>query len=201
MDSINTNKLQQPPIIKTFTIKRICLISLIVSLSISALVAIFVFLFGNFQEIEIKFLATTLIIGGYSLTGLCTSILYDQKKYIPLTLSGIIVSILGFLTAFVLIWEISDFDYILNAAIIFIILALSIAHISLLLLIRSDKKVINASLAATIVFITIVALMLTYLPLSDFDDVDEFYYRILGVFAVLDVLGTIVTPILKKFNS
>ena len=107
----------------------------------------------------------------------------------------------GFLNTVGAIWEIIDFDDALKPAIIFIILALSIAHSSLLLLARSDKNLVNTSLTATIVFNIIVALMLIYLILVEFDDVDEFYFRLLGVFAVLDVLGTIVTPLLKKFNS
>lgn len=193
--------LQQSSTSQQFSIKRAFLVSLIASLSISALIAIFVFLIGDFGETEIKLLLTTLTIGGYSLTGLCSSVLYDRRKYISLAFSGIIVSVLGFLITVGTIWDIVEFDDIWKSVIIFIILAFSIAHSSLLLLARSDKNLANSSLTATIVFIIIVALMLIYLVLVEFDNVDEFYYRLLGVFAVLDILGTIVTPILKKFNS
>ena len=201
MDTINMQGFQQTPSTQQFSIRRVFLISLIASLSISALIAIFVFLLGDFGETEIKLLLTTLTIGGYSLTGLCSSVLYDRKKYLPLAFSGIIVSVLGFLVTVGAIWEIVDFDDIWKSVVIFIVLAFSIAHSSLLLLAQSDKNLVNTSLNTTIIFIVIVALMLIYLVLAEFDDVDEFYYRLLGVFAVLDVLGTIVTPILKKFNS
>lgn len=184
-----------------FSTRRVFLISLVASLSISALIAIFVFLFGNFGETESKLLATTLTVGGYSLTGLCSSVLYDRKKYIPLAFLGIIVSVFGFLVTVTAVWEIVDFYSLLQAVLTFIILAFSIAHSSLLLLAQTDKKLANLSLKATIGFIIIVALMLIYLVQVEFVNVNEFYYRLLGVFAVLDVLGTIVTPILKKFNS
>jgi len=194
--------LQQTPAPQQFSIRRVFLVSLIASLSISALIAIFVFLFGNFGETEFKLLFTTLTVGGYSLTGLCSSVLYDRRKYLPLAFSGIIVSAIGFLITVGAIWEIVDFDDVWKSVIIFIILAVSIAHSSLLLLARSTKNSVNVCLSATIIFIVIVALMLIYLVLNEFPHrTDEFFYRLLGVFAVLDVLGTIVTPILKKFNS
>ena len=185
-------------------IKRVFLVSLIASLSISALIAIFVFLFGNFGETEFKILFTTLTVGGYSLTGLCSSILYDRRKYLPLAFSGIIVSVIGFLITIGTIWEIVDFDDVWKSVIIFAILAVSLAHSSLLLLLKSTKNSVNVCLWATIIFIVIVAIMLIYLVLSEFNlhlyQIDEFFYRLLGVFAVLDVLGTIVTLILKKVN-
>ena len=82
-----------------------------------------------------------------------------------------------------------------------IILSASIAHSSLLLLITSRKTIVNVSLMLTLLFISIVALMLIILVLSRFDMNFEFYYRLLGVFAILDVLGTIVTPITLKVTS
>lgn len=176
--------------------------SFIASLSISALIAILVFLFGNFGETEFKLLFTTLTLGVYSLTGLCSSVLYDRKKYLSLSFSGITVSVIGFLITVGAIWEIVEFHDVWKLVIIFIIVAVSVAHSSILLLARSDKNSINICLSATIIFISIIALMLIHLVLNEFSyRTDEFFYRLLGVFAVLDVLGTIVTSILRKFNT
>jgi len=176
---------------------------MIISLSISALIGIFVFLLGDFGETEFRLLMTTLTIGGYSLTGLCCSVLYEKRKFTPLALSGMIISIIGFLYTVLVIWEAIDFDndFTWQALIILIVLAASTAHSCLLLLIKSEKSLVNGALSATIIFISIVALMLIILVLNEFGDVGEFYYRLLGVFAILDVLGTIVTPILNKVYS
>lgn len=182
------------PTAQPISIRGAFLAALIASLSVSALIAIFVFLLGDFGETEIRLLITTLTIGGYSLTGLCGSVLYDRREYIPLAFAGIMVSITGFLFTVGAIWF-YDSDEVWNWVAIFAILAFSIAHSSLLLFARSDKNLVNYLLTATIASIVIVALMLIHLV---FDDVDEFYFRLLGVFAVLDVLGTIVTPILRK---
>ncbi len=188
---------------QNFNFKRTFLITMIVSLSISALIGIFIFLFGDFGETEARLLLTTLTIGGYSLTGLCCSVLYEKRKFTPLALSGMIISIIGFLYTVLVIWEAIDLDhdFTWKALIIFIVLAASTAHSCLLLLIKSEKSLVNSALSGTIIFISIVALMLIILVLNEFDNVGEFYFRLLGVFAILDVLGTIVTPILNKVYS
>ncbi|MBI2666101.1 hypothetical protein HYX13_00665 [Candidatus Woesearchaeota archaeon] len=184
--------------------KKVFLISLIISLSISALLGIIIFLIGNFGEIQGHILFTTLAIGGFSLTGLCCATLLEKKRFSAFAIFGIIVSIWGFLFQTSLIWEIMDFssfDNIWKVMIITIILAFSTAHASLLLLLKSDKNIVNVSLVTTILFLTLVALELVILVLSEFHNINNMWYRILGVFAILDVLGTIVTPILLKVAS
>ncbi len=185
-----------------FSLKRVFLVTLIVSLSISALVAIFVFLFGDFGEVEGKTLLTTLTIGIYSLIGLCCSILYERRTYILLALAGIAISAIGLLFTLVAIWEVVDIEDIWKPVLIIGILAISAGHASLLLLIRAEKNIVRTMLFATVGFVALVAAMIIYIVLSEFDSsVSEFYYRLLGVFAVLDVLGTIVTPITKKATN
>ena len=196
----STGDIQGMPPIPQLGIRGILLVPLIASLSLSALVAIFVFLLGDFGETEIRLLLTTLTIGAYSLTGMCASVLYERKRYILLARAGIVVSATAFLITLGAIWEIIDFENVWKPVAIFTVLAFSIAHSSLLLLAPSDKILVNRFLAATITFIVLVALMLSYLVLDEYD-VGDFYYRWLGVFAVLDVLGTIVTPILRKVSS
>ena len=111
---------------------------------------------------------------------------------------------IGFLFTVLVIWETIDLDddFTSRALIIFIILASSIAHSCLLLLIKPDNSLVNRFLSATIIFTSIVALMLIILLLqNDFRDLSNFYFRFLGVFVILSALGTIVTPILNKVYS
>lgn len=61
--------------------KKILLVTMIIYLVISALIGIIVFLFGEFWDTAIKLLLTTLIIGIYILTGLCSSSLYEKRKF------------------------------------------------------------------------------------------------------------------------
>jgi hypothetical protein len=71
-----------------------------------------------------------------------------------------------------------------------------------LLLIRSENSVVKYSQVISVVFICIVALMLILFVLQVVEDYPgAFYIRLLGVFAILDALGTAVTPILHKVYS
>lgn len=187
--------------VNNFNFKKAFLVAMIVSLSISALIGILVFLFGNFGDTEFKLLMTTLAIGGYSLTGLCCSILYERKSALILAIFGMAVAIIGFLYTVLSIWELINFKNVFETLIIFIIITASTAHASLLLLIKYNKSSIKNVLFGTLTFIFIVALMLIMLVLNDKHHIDEFYYRLLGVVAILDVLGTIVAPVLNKIYS
>ncbi len=187
--------------LKKTSLKKVFLITMVVSLSISALIGIFVFLVGNFGDTELNILLTLLALGGYSLTSLASSALYERNKSNPLALSGVVISVVGFLYTVLGIWEIFEFnDSRSKFLIILIVLAASIAHASLLLLIKPCNRFVRGTLAATMVFIAIIVALLIVLVFRDFD-VGDFYIRLLGVFAILDALGTFVTPILNKVYS
>ena len=189
---------------KDVNFKKVFLITLVISLSISAILGVIIFLVGNFGEIQVRTLLTTLTIGGFSLTGLCCATLLGKGRFSKFASLGMIFSIWGFLFTTSLIWGIiswSFFDNLWKVMIITIILAFSTAHASLLLLIKSDKTIVNVSLTTTLLFIFLVALELITLTFIEFRNIDGLWWRILGVFAILDVLGTVITPILSKVTS
>jgi hypothetical protein len=180
--------------------KKLFLSTLIIALSISAAIGIFIFLTGDFGDTQSRILATTVAIGGFCLTGLCSSIIHHRDHLKAFSVFGMITSVVGFVVAFAAIWNVIDFEDVWQALLILIILSITLAHISLLLILRPKNIGIKTTLVTTIVFISIVSLMLIYSTICEFDE-DEFYYRILGVFAILDVLGTITTPILNKISE
>ena len=188
---------------KPYNFKRTFLLAMIISLSISALIGIVIFLFGDFGETEGRLLMTTLTIGGYSLMGLCCSVLHERRTHNEFAVAGMVLSVLGFLFTVLVIWEALDMESEFTWKGIFslLILAFTAAHISLLLLIRSGSGIVKGALTATLACIAIVAGMLLWFTYTGFDIEDEFFYRLLGVFSILDVLGTIVTPILHKVYS
>lgn len=180
--------------------KKYFLRTLIVALVVSAIIGIVIFLVGDFGETEIKLLFTTLAIGGFSLTGLSSSTIHTHREFKLFAVTGMLVSVIGFLMTIIAIWEIVDPDDMWQTVLVFVILALSIAHVSLLFQIRPKSKNIKYTLIGTIVFISIVALMLIKSTINKFEE-NEFYFRLLGVFAILDVLGTIATPILNRITE
>lgn len=179
-----------------FNYKRTLIWLLIIALSLAALTGIIIFLIGDFGEIGARILLTTLALGGYSLTGLCSAMLQKYPRYKMFSNIGMLVAFLGFIVATLFTWEILDMDDIWEVVIIFIVLSIGIAHASLLLQIKPKSKQLKIIRSLTIGFIAIVTLMLIRSTIGNFNESD-LYYRLLGVFAILDVLGSIATPILN----
>lgn len=183
---------------KDINVKKAFLAALVASLCLGALVGIVVLLFGNWGELEAKILLTTLTIGGFSLTGLCSSALLEKKTAASFALSGISVSLIGFLFTTLSIWELITFPSLWKLLTCLITISFSMAHSSLLLLPHPKNQITKIISYITISFIWIVALMFVFLLLEIIRRPPDLYFRLMGVFAVLDVLGTITTPILTK---
>ena len=182
-------------------IKKAFITTIIISLILSALEAIFIFLFRKFGEIEIRILLTTLSIGAHSIAGLIFSILYEKRKLLLFSISGLGITIFGFIINVLYIWKIVDGEFYYKTFLIFSIILFSSLHASLILLVKSEKNLVNIFKFFTIFMISIVTIMLIILVLSISTDLNlgEWYYRILGVMAVLDGLGTILTLIFSRF--
>ncbi|MCB0374840.1 MAG: hypothetical protein KDD04_02880, partial [Sinomicrobium sp.] len=68
--------------------RKYFLTALIVALSVSALIGILVFLLGDFGETEMRILMTTLTIGGFSLTGLSSAVIYHRDRLRVFSVAG-----------------------------------------------------------------------------------------------------------------
>jgi hypothetical protein len=175
-------------------IKKFFLWGMIFSLIASGLMAIFIFLFVDFNTRELKILFSTLDIGACSLAGLCCStVLGSRYKWFGIL--GIIIAALCMGDMLYTIWRFNSEDNF-NVLLTLVILAATCSHISLMLLTKTDTSLTGYVLLVTVFFIALVGFMLLRLIWQN--DQNEFFYRLLGVFGILDVLGTIITPILGK---
>jgi hypothetical protein len=165
------------------------------------LLGICIFLFGKFEETEIKLLLTTLSIGGCSLTGLCCATIYIIDKYKTFSAAGMVTAGLCFIVILFTIWGgIENIESTWKLLLSLIVLSVSLAHISLLLNIPLVNEMVESIRTVTIVFIATVAVMLVTLIFGEFDS-QELFYRLLGTFAILDILGSIITPVLNKIQK
>ena len=180
--------------------KRIFLLTLIVALVLSALVGIYVFLLGDFGDLENKILLTTASLAVFSLLGLCSALIYYNKKLRPLSVLGMSFSLLGFTFSLAIVWQFPQYRVVAETFMILTILSFSIAHTSLLLMLKIKYPLVRYSLYSTIFFIVIVAMMLSYVVIFHYDE-DGLFFRLLGVFAILDVLGSIVTPLIHVIKE
>ncbi len=187
--------------------RRIAIITIIGSLAVAAMIGISIILLpGEFSELQGKVLFTTLALAGFSITSLCHLAVVGRALQV-VGYIGIAASAGAFLAATVLIWSdwSSDFDSSAwwKALGVFTVLAISLAHANLLLLLGARKRqAIRIGLFVTLATIALVALMLILPILTDGDipgDNGDGYWRVLAVLAILDVLGTIVLPVASIF--
>ena len=179
---------------------------IIISFSGAALVGIVALLGGDFGETQGKILLTTVLFGAFSITALCHLAIADRAMRI-VGVSGLLASGVALVTGLVLVWRdwedagLEVWFRVFGAA---AVLAVSFAHANLLLLLAGRRRAaIRWGLAATLATIAVVAVMLILPIVTGGDipgeDAGDVYWRVLGVIAILDVLGTVVVPVLALF--
>ena len=179
---------------------------IIVSFSLAAVVGIIALLSGDFGETQGRIILMTLLLGATSITALCHLAIADRAMRI-VGFVGLAASSVTLITGLVLIWRDWDspgFDQWFKAFATAGILAVSFAHANLLLLLAGRRRsVIRVGLMITLVMIASVAIMVI-LPILSEGDIpgvgnEEWYWRLFGVVGILDVLGTVVVPVLAIF--
>ncbi len=88
-------------------LKKVFLITMIISLILAALIGVVIFLIGNFSEVEMRILGTTASITIYSLIGLFFSWISEKGKMKYFPLGGLILTIFAFVCTVMLIWELN----------------------------------------------------------------------------------------------
>ncbi len=182
-------------------LRRLFLYLLIASIGLSAIIGIGVILFGNFGEIEVRVLFTTLTVTVTSIFGLaCGAYLETGRgKYLPL--AGIALSIVSALMCFLIIWNVlDDSELFIKSFLTGVLLAASCSHLSLLSLARLDSRFAWTRIAAVACVILLVLIFLYILWFEPKGDSD-LIYRVLGVLGILLASITVVTPILHKLSS
>jgi hypothetical protein len=187
-------------------LRRLFLIAVLASLTASATIGIFIFLVGEFGDTQRNLLLTTLAVGGFSLTGLASTVGAASWWLWLARPIGLATSMVALGLVVLLIWGIVDADnddLVLKLAGTLVVLALSSAHLSLLGTFRPVNLLVWLWHSGTV----LAAVGLAYLIVGaiwghiDFDD-EELYVRWLGVVAILDVLGTIgLFPLSRLVSS
>lgn len=186
--------------------RRTAIIAIIVSLSLTALVGIITLLGGEFGETQGKVLLTTLLLAGFSISVLCHLAVVGRTLQI-VGFAGVAISTVSLVAGLLLIWgdwgNFDSIDPLLRTFGVTGVLAVSLAHANLLLLLGQRRnRVVRTLLYITVAIIGVVALLLC-LPIATGGDIPgdnaDGYWRLLGVVAILDVLGSIVLPVTGRF--
>jgi hypothetical protein len=183
--------------------KRLFYGVLIASLCLIALIAIAAILGGDFGETEARVVGTVLGIAVYSATSFAQVPLLERRPDLAwLAWCGIAASAIGFVVVVSAIWSESDSSGTWRSATIFLVIAVSLANTAVLISRRrpGDGPAVRMVLGLTIGAVATLALLLIA-ELSEHGTHGESFYRLLGVVAVLWVLGMLLLPILRKAEA
>jgi hypothetical protein len=185
----------------TTTLRRLGATLTIGSFSVAALMGIIALLGGgDFGENEGRVLLTTLVVGCASICALCY-LATAGTRWVPAGVLGGVVLVLPLVTSLVLVWSDwsgDDSDGLLKAFGIGVVLASTLAQLCLLVALAGDGR-LGAVLGPTLAIAVTVAVLLSGIIVGEVD-VDG-VWRLLGILAILDVLGTLVTIALARFGD
>jgi MFS family permease len=176
----------------------------ILSFSVAALLGIIALLAGgSFGDTEVRILLTTLLVGTVSIAMLCYLSTAGTACQVVGVLGGVAV-LAPLVTSLIMIWS-EDWpgsdELLLKTFGVGTVVAGTLAQASLLLSLgRRARGVVRGLLLATLLLAVALAGMISALILGYVPDDDETYARVLGVVAILDVLGTVVVSALSKFG-
>ncbi|MBI2145693.1 hypothetical protein HYU18_05250 [Candidatus Woesearchaeota archaeon] len=152
------------------------------------------FLLGSFGEFQGRVLATVFSLGFFSLLILLSASKFDHEDLAFFARIGVLSGVLAAAMLQLLIWRVLEpGEFGFKAIGVLTVLAFGVAH-AMALWRSGISEIASLSLRLTLFSISVVCIMLiiTILGLKT----NEFFFRGLGFFAVLDVAGTIITPLL-----
>jgi len=179
---------------------RLALAALAFSLAGSALIGITIILVGDFDETEMRVLATAGTLAGFSILSLPSLFHLERARYTYLTWVGISASLALFAMVLLVIWSgsvIGGEAFLKTLASVGVV-AFATNHILLMLIATPTKIFISLCQWATTLIITTVGVIILIAIWTE--EMPETMMRLFGALGVLDALGTITVPILVRMS-
>ena len=181
--------------------------TLIVSLSLAAILGIIAIILPDLIGADEEILVTSMLLGLYSLPPLACAIVYGKRRFVSIMWAGMISSFLAWLLWLPMIWgdpwqwgSSVDWDeLILKAGFTLTFLALWSAHLGMLSLLRLDQAWPRRVRAATLIVAGILLLFGTTCLWLEVDE--EWVARTIAVMAILVGSGTLLTPIIALLET
>ncbi len=176
---------------------RLFLYAMIGSIAATALIAIGVLLFGEFEETELRILLTTVVIAGTAICGLSCAALRQSRGALALPLIGISLAVITAALIITVIWAEIEIGGIGRVMVTFIVWTVAVALLCLLLLARLERR-FRWSLWGTCGAIAALTILLTVMVLHESD---PDLWRVAGSLAVLVCAGTISVPMFHRLSA
>ncbi|MBP2367926.1 hypothetical protein [Pseudonocardia parietis] len=182
--------------------RRAMIVAVVASLVVASAMGIVALLSGEFGDLQVRIVLSTLVVAGFGTTALCHLAVVTRTVRV-VGFAGLVASGGAALAALVLIWQDwsqASSEGLVKALLLLTVAAVSLAHANLLLLLADrGHPAIRVGLVATLLAIAVVAVMLALPVLTDGEipgSDDGWYWRWLGVAGIVDALGTIALPVL-----
>jgi hypothetical protein len=184
--------------------KKFFLFNLIGSLVVSALVAVFTVLFGEFNEVTGRVLLTLLMVIVHSLVSLI--FIWDDKKQNTFERLSFFINVLfilivvSFITSIFGIWKIIPSEMVGNLYQLYFVLGFASLHGDILSKALNKENYLNWIVYVNYLFMAIVVVMLqpVIFRSNPFVDLGEFYFRSLGAAGIVDGTLSILAIIFYK---
>jgi hypothetical protein len=175
--------------------RRFVLTAIATSLSATALIAIGVLLFGRFGQTEGRILGTTIMLAAYGLVALPAGFLLDQSRHRPLAAAIVALAFTGFALGQISIWG-GESETLGKSVVTVTVFALAASQTGALAARRqeTDPPSVRTIFAISCGLALLLAMMATAAVWAELNS--QFYFRILGALAVLDVLLVALQPLL-----
>jgi hypothetical protein len=181
-------------------LRRIVLVVTIASFSIAALMGIGALLApGEFGETGVKVLLTTVVVGCASVVTLCCLTVVGGRFQV-VGVTGFLVAVATGGLGLFLVWDWSGDlpGSVYKTFGVAVTVALTLAQISLLLGLAGLRRTLAPWMWSTVALALVVAALVSRM-ITGHEPTDS-YLRTLGVVAILDVLGTLVTIAIGVFG-
>lgn len=182
-------------------LKRLFLYLLIASVAVSAVLGIGVLLVGEFGELSVRVLMTTLTVTVTSILGLACGAYYESGRGRALPVAGMAFSVTAALMTLLIIWNILDENQtFIKSSLTMMMLAVSCSLLSLISMARLDRRFSWSRLAA-FVFVTALDALLLYILWFEPQGDSDLVSRTIGVLSILIASITVMTPVFHKLSS
>ncbi len=181
--------------------KRLFLYLLIGSVAVSAVIGIAVVLIGNFGDLEVRVLLTTLTIAVTSILGLACGAAFETGRGRELAGAGIILSAVSGVLWIVLLWaEPGTGNVFPRALMSTTLIAAACAHLSLLGLARLSGRFVGARYAGHFAVWGLAGVLLWFIWFGT-GEPGPVLSRAMGVLAILAGTVTVVTPVFHRLSA
>ncbi|HET8928977.1 MAG TPA: hypothetical protein VFN24_14245 [Microbacterium sp.] len=179
-------------------LRRIIVGVIIAAFGLAAVLGIIVLLGGSLGETAFRVLATTAVIGAFSVGVLCCAALVGRRAHV-FGMVGVLVTVLSAALVVWNIWVDSHEQWELVFKLVWTAVAVSSAFAvaSLLLLLSSRQRpAVRVGLWITLALIALLLALTLYMTWAREIPWDDFA-RMYGIVAILAALGAIVVPVMS----